>query len=232
MPSKTPATVQELSDDELMTKVQVANDHAAFKVIVERHQRALGATAFKILRTLPEAKDAVQETFKKLHQYRHKYRPMDNKLGGLLERVVIQQSLQILRRNKKIACVPLDEGQVSPSPSQENTIDLVRILAAGLARLSEKEAEAVIVHDLEGKTLEEMARDLETPPSTLDARLEKGRTSLVRWFARGAPGIPQAAEKGRELLMRRFAASCLRLPRAAKVSAKLGGENDGGEHDE
>jgi len=229
MPSKIPSTVQEPTDAELVCRVQRTNDQDAFKQLLQRHETALKGAAFRIVGNVPDAKDAVQEALMKVYEHRSQYRPGDQPFRSYLMKAVINESLQLLRRRKRRHWVPLETGEerASSSASLERTLEVATILEAGLARVSDQQAEAIMAHDLAGKTLDEMAEELGTPQTTLEARRSKGLASLRRWIARGSPRLARSARKGRTLLMRWWAHRAPAVGSATKMAGEDAGQGAG-----
>ena len=85
-----------LDDIELVARV-ARNDHAAFEVLMRRHNGRLFRVARAILKDAAEAEDALQEAY--LDAYRHsgEFRG-DAPVATWLTRIVINQALMRLRR--------------------------------------------------------------------------------------------------------------------------------------
>ena len=88
-----------LDDIELVARV-ARNDHAAFEVLMRRHNGRLFRVARAILKDAAEAEDALQEAY--LDAYRHsgEFRGAAQVVTWLT-RIVINQSLMRLRRRRR-----------------------------------------------------------------------------------------------------------------------------------
>ena len=108
MPPK-PAAEPPESDSALVQSI-AANDHAAFEPLMRRHNGRLFRVARAILRDDSEAEDALQDAY--LDAYRHigDFRG-DAQVGTWLTRIVINQALMRLRRQKRDrVVVPFGDG--------------------------------------------------------------------------------------------------------------------------
>jgi hypothetical protein len=84
------------------------------------------------------------------------------------------------RRTKEKAA----EARRQPASSAELREHLRTVLDDGLAGLFEKYRAAIVLCDLEGKSIKEAARQLGCPQGTVSSRLARGRVLLARRLAR------------------------------------------------
>lgn len=70
-----------------------------------------------------------------------------------------------------------------------------RMLYAGLEELSPKKRLAVILHDIEGHTLKEIAEMTGRPLQTVASQVRAGRAELADWFVRQGRLEEEAAER-------------------------------------
>src|SRR5580698_4193765 len=127
----------------------------------EEHRPHLRAVAYRMLGSLSEADDAVQEAWLRLS--RSDTRDVAN-LGGWLTTVVARVSLDVLRSRKSHAEVPFEE---EAEPLEEQTLDpeqelllansLGPALMIVLDALAPAERVAFVLHDLFGVSFEEIA---------------------------------------------------------------------------
>ena len=78
-------------------------------------------------------------------------------------------------RNRLVAHHRHGEPDPVPGPSPDNVA-----LVAALKRLPEAQREALVLHHLCGRSVQEIARDLRTPVGTVKARLSRGRAALAQ----------------------------------------------------
>lgn len=93
----------DIAEHELVARV-AAGQAQAFEVLMRRYNRRLYRTARSILKDDAEAEDAVQEAYWKAYQAISGFRA-DAQLSTWLTRIVINESLARLRRNKRRADV-------------------------------------------------------------------------------------------------------------------------------
>lgn len=89
----------DITEHELVARV-AAGDARAFEILMRRYNRRLYRTARSILKNDAEAEDAVQEAYWKAYQAMGGFRA-DAQLSTWLTRIVINESLARLRRNKR-----------------------------------------------------------------------------------------------------------------------------------
>ncbi len=88
-----------------------------------------------------------------------------------------------------MACETLDaEGAVLRAES-------IRLLYEGLETIDPRRRIAVILHDLEGRPLREVAELLGRPLQTVASQVKVGRAELARWFQAAHVVVP-AAQRG------------------------------------
>src|SRR5512137_1667199 len=97
----TEVSLTALSDAELVLHIGLG-DARALELVMRRHNRLLYRTARSILRDDAEAEDCVQEAYLQAFRSLASFRA-EAKLSTWLARIVINQALTKLRRNKKEA---------------------------------------------------------------------------------------------------------------------------------
>ncbi|MGW0932661.1 sigma-70 family RNA polymerase sigma factor [Streptomyces sp. NPDC002644] len=167
----------------------------------EEHRPHLRAVAYRMLGSLADADDAIQETWLRLTGSDD--RRIDN-LGGWLTTVVGRVCLDMLRARKRRGEEPLEERLPDPVISREDGADPEQeaLLAdsVGLAllvvleSLSPAERLAFVLHDLFGLSFEEIAPVVDRTPATA-----KKLASRARLRVRGTtpPPDPDRADQRR-----------------------------------
>ena len=107
-----PRAAEPLADHELTARA-AAGDAAAFTLIMRRHNRLLFRTARAILHSDAEAEDALQEAYLRAWRAIDGFRG-EAKLSTWLTRIVINESLARLRRDRGAQVIPLDAGAIEP----------------------------------------------------------------------------------------------------------------------
>ncbi len=169
------------SDAELLT-AHVDGDALAFTELVHRHRDRLWAVALRTTGDPEEAADALQDAlisaFRRADQFRG-----DSAVTTWLHRIVVNASLDRLRRRSVRATVPLAEEQagatiVDPNDHLGRREDQLAI-AEALAELPADQRDAILLVDVEGWSVEEAAARLGIPSGTVKSRCARGRAKLA-----------------------------------------------------
>src|SRR5215213_9425933 len=172
------------------------DEHEFLAQQFEEHRTRLRAVAYRMLGSLSEADDAVQETWLRLS--RSDTDDVEN-LGGWLTTVVARVSLNILRSRRSWREESLDVRMPEPIVSRKDGTDPEHeaLLAdsVGLAllvvpeTLTPAERLAYVLHDLFSVPFEEIGSILERSPEAARQLASRGRRRI-----RAANTTPHAAE--------------------------------------
>ena len=148
-----------------------ADDEAAFRQLIQRHQTPL-LNLFRRLGALQDADDLAQETFLRVYRYRMRYRNTAKFRTFLytLARHAWADGLRKLRQRERLA-----EALPGQTPEQDDRAMAVagRRLDAevALAELSEKLRLVVVMSVYQGLRYEEIAAALDIPVGTVKSRM-------------------------------------------------------------
>jgi RNA polymerase sigma-70 factor (ECF subfamily) len=188
------AAHHELADDELLAAHR-DGDPEAFGVLFGRHRDRLWAVALRTTGNPEDAADALQEAMISAFRRAGSVRG-DALVTTWLHRVVVYECLVRLRRKKVRAARPrpddLEEyaarGAVPgvPTPAADDVDPEARALAAdrrravlaALEQLPPDQKAAVVLVDLEGHRVDEVADMLDCAPGTVKCRCSRGRARL------------------------------------------------------
>ena len=172
----------------------------------EENRGNLRGVAYRMLGSLNEADDAVQEAWLRLS--RANASEIEN-LGGWLTTVVSRVCLDILRsrksRREESMETQVAEPVAAPTPAVDPEREAVMADAVGVAllvvldRLNPAERLAFVLHDLFGVSFEEIGHIL--GKSTMAARQLASR---ARRRVQGAPAHPEVEVSGKRKLISRF----------------------------
>jgi RNA polymerase sigma-70 factor (ECF subfamily) len=189
------------SEDDTLELVSrgAAGDHAAFEVIMRRHNRTLYRTARSILKDDAEAQDAVQDAYVRAYHALAGFRA-ESSLSTWLTRIVVNESLQTLRRRKRqVETVSAEnliqlEDHLEMAYHDRNSADtpenaLVREQAR---KLLEQKIDALpsafrtvfVLRALEEMSVEACAEALDVPEATVRSRFFRARKLLRKSLAR------------------------------------------------
>ena len=198
------------SDERLVDLVR-AGSEPAFETIVERYRRALMRYVSRLLP--PErAEDVVQQAFVKAYEAMHRDGAELN-LRPWLYRIAHNTALNALR-DRGLRHDELDErmdGVERPDQALERTQGLRDLLVAVQA-LPERQRDAILLRELEGRSYEEIAVALGVTGGAVRQLLNRARNSL-RSAAAAVTPMP---------LLTRLAAGDSTEPVAARVAEMVG----------
>ena len=108
--AKQPAP--DVLDDAELVRRTLARDPAAFRVIMQRHNRRLYRIARGVLRNSSDAEDAVQEAYVSAFTHLTSYRG-ESRLSAWLARIVMNEALGRLRQNRPSVDLAVLESSAS-----------------------------------------------------------------------------------------------------------------------
>jgi RNA polymerase sigma-70 factor (ECF subfamily) len=156
--------------------------------IFQSHHGLVFRAAFRVTGDASDAEDVLQTVFLRLVR-----RPPEadgvRGLESYLYRSAINTALDILRSRARKTSIPLDEqspaaiaGAASSPDREVASAELREWLRMAISRLSPRSAEMIVLRFFEGKDNPEIARMLETTPSTVAVTLHRARERLQREF--------------------------------------------------
>jgi RNA polymerase sigma factor (sigma-70 family) len=182
-----------IRDGDLLERFLTQNDQAGFEMIVWRHGPMVLAACRRILHDAHAAEDAFQATFLVLFR---KARSIGRRqsLGSWLYKVAFRVAL---RAKERLASRPASEElHDAPAPAQGDELiwrDLRPVLDEALNRLPEKYRAPLVLHYLEGKSVEQIARELGWRSGTVSGRLDRARHLLRKRLVRQGVTLSTAA---------------------------------------
>ncbi len=151
-------------------------DQRAFEQLLKACSSRSYALAVKMLKHPQNAEDAVQDAFIKAWMYR----------------IVYNTCLDYLRRDRRHPILSLtehedseEEGQLdvpdsAPGPEEQlMQKEGVSLLMEEMHALSDKLREPLLLRELQGKSYEEIAEELELPVGTVRSRISRARQTLA-----------------------------------------------------
>jgi RNA polymerase sigma-70 factor (ECF subfamily) len=164
----------EPTDIELMLKFQ-AGDDTSFVSLVRRHQNSL-IRFFHAMGLTADADDAAQETFLRLHRYRHRYEPtatFRTFIHLLARQVCLDAFRRRQRRERHLDAYRLQAAHedVAPPDPARNTGDAPAIAGELLRDLPEAMRTVVVMSIYEEMPYDEIAKILDIPVGTVKSRM-------------------------------------------------------------
>jgi RNA polymerase sigma-70 factor (ECF subfamily) len=178
------------ADTNLVREAQ-AGAPEAYSELVRRYQDRIYTIVAGMVADREDALDLTQETFVKAYMALDRFR-QEAGFYTWLYRIAVHLCIDYSRKRKRYQePLPLDQyllhdpslepEDTSPSRNPERAAINVQLRAAirsSLQRLSEPFRTAVILHDIEGLSQEEVARIMDCPRGTAKSRIQRGRYQL------------------------------------------------------
>jgi RNA polymerase sigma-70 factor (ECF subfamily) len=193
------ARVREAEEDRVFIARAQAGDAAAFRQLVERHQRRAFAVALSLVRDENDARELVQDAFLRVHKSLPTFQG-GSSFFTWLYRIITNLSIDLIRKPGRQA-VELDLGRTEVDESQEADFPLlarvdgadpadvvrrkeiaVRVQTA-LDALPSYHRGVIVMREVEGLSYEEMAEAMGVSKGTIMSRLFHARQKLQRALA-------------------------------------------------
>lgn len=154
-------------------------DRQAFGELAGRHRQQLWGVAVRMLHDPEDAADAVQEALVAAYRRAGSYRG-EAAVRTWLHRIAVNTCIDRLRYERTRVTVPL-AGRDVPTRRPDLASELATRLAVGdaLAALPVEQRVAVVLVDVQGWPLVEVAAILEVPVGTVKSRCARGRARLA-----------------------------------------------------
>lgn len=189
-------------DDRTLIERCRRGDELAWETLVTRYQARVCSVAFTYTGSEDDALDVAQEVFVRVWRRLDTCRDADRFAGWLLQ-IARNACLDHLRRRKArppAQDLPADElwnlADDRPRPDARVAVEDQRhVVEVALQHLSVINREAILLKDIQGLPLEEMASLLDLPLGTVKSRCSRARIELARVVAgilgtgpQGGPG--------------------------------------------
>jgi RNA polymerase sigma-70 factor, ECF subfamily len=167
-------------DDRALLARHVGGDREAFAELVRRHQDRLWRIALRTLGTPDDAADAVQDALLSAYRGAAGFRG-DAAVTTWLHRIVVNACLDQARRRQARPTTPLDDATAAdrPAPDLLGSRETASEVLAALRRLPIEQAAAIVLVDVEGYPVADVAGMLDVPAGTVKSRCARGRARLA-----------------------------------------------------
>jgi RNA polymerase sigma-70 factor, ECF subfamily len=195
-----PSDAATVSDAELAARIG-RRDQAAFEILMRRYNGKLFRVARSIVRNDAEAEDALQDSYLEAYRRMSSFRA-ESQLVTWLTRIVINQALMRLRRQKRDRVVvpfsgghgtspkhpdsaaDMADGRVESPPDATMRAEVRRMLERRIDELPVAFRTVFVMREVEDLSVEETAASLSIPPATVRTRLFRARALLREALAR------------------------------------------------
>lgn len=159
-----------------------------FETLVRPHLHRLYRLAYRLTSNREDAEDLLQDMLIKIYPPSRKLLLMNNP-ASWLSKVLLNQYIDIYRHQQRSPLVSIEDESrfyqlienAEPQPHEvaerENS---VQQLQSALQALNSDQRIAIMLHDIEGYTLEEIQQLQDVPLGTLKSRLSRARSQLQK----------------------------------------------------
>jgi RNA polymerase sigma-70 factor (ECF subfamily) len=181
------------AEDRALLRAHLDGDPDAFGTLVRRHQQRLWAVALRTLRDPDEAADAVQDACLSAYRSAASYRG-DARVTTWLHRIVVNACLDRARRRQARPTVPLPDANggslalAGAAPPHDS--DTALTVREALSRLPAEQRVALVLLDMQGYSVTEIAQMLGVAEGTVKSRCARGRARLAVLLGHLRPGNP------------------------------------------
>ncbi len=176
------------ADDHSLIAECLNGDILAFGELVRRYQDRLFNTVYRLLGSVEDAQDVVQETFLNAYKSLHSFKG-DAEFFTWLYRIALNTAVSLKRkqrvalslhagRNGQGGIDPLDGSEGNQPGEALEKAELERCVQDALNRLSPEHRAVLVLKEMEGLKYEDIAEILQVPVGTVRSRLHRARMEL------------------------------------------------------
>jgi RNA polymerase sigma-70 factor (ECF subfamily) len=169
------------NEAELLARV-VGGDRQAFELVMRNHEDRVFSVCLRILGDRERALDATQDTFLTVFRKASQFEGR-SAVGTWIYRIAVNACYDQLRKTQRRPTESLPEHVDPTDPSAEEAIESAALrpeIESALSQLPADFRNAVILADLEGLPLPEVAEVLGVPIGTVKSRAFRGRRLLAQ----------------------------------------------------
>lgn len=174
--------VTSAAQDAILLARVLDGDHDSFNEIMQGHEDRVFAVCLRILNDRDQALDATQETFLTVFRKAKQFKG-DSALGTWIYRIAVNTCYDQLRRQKRRRTDPIPDYLDPQDFSAEEAVDSAGMrpeIQQALAAIPQDFRVAIVLADIEGLGLPEVAETLGVPVGTVKSRVFRGRRLLAK----------------------------------------------------
>jgi RNA polymerase sigma-70 factor (ECF subfamily) len=183
-------------DDLALVRRAQREDTAAYDELVRRYQERVYATVYHMTANHEDANDMTQEAFIKAYRALKTFKG-DSSFYTWVYRIAVNKTINFLKQRKNRVQMSLNDMDFNAehdpvlvalishnTPRRDLSLaELQEKLNAALQKLSEDHRMAVILHDIQGLSHEEIGAIMDCNVGTVRSRLFYARQQLQAWLA-------------------------------------------------
>jgi RNA polymerase sigma-70 factor (ECF subfamily) len=185
--------VERLDADAVLVQAAREGDTDAYSRLIERYQDKIYSLVLSHVQDREDALDLTQEVFVKAFRGLAGFRA-DSGFFTWLYRIAVRHCIDFCRRKQRhgeslrldgdtLAELGFEPADPAPASNPERAVINRHLRVAiqdGLQSLAEPFRTAVILHDIEGLSQEQIAQIMDCPIGTAKSRIQRGRIQLRR----------------------------------------------------
>jgi len=173
--------------DEALLELALGRNEAAWRELVRRYHGKVSATVHRIYGFRPETEDIVQEIFIELAKSVRNFR-RDASFSTFLYRLSVNTVYRYIKRHKEPHLVGGADALIESAAEDTARSPVDEMIAVenreqvleALAKLTVEKRMALVLFEMEGLTLKEIADLLKVPLQTVWSRVYSGRKDMAR----------------------------------------------------
>ena len=190
------AGVSAAADERQLIRRAQKGDKAAFEVLVQRHQHRVFAVARGILKRQEDVEDIAQQVFVKAY-FSLKRFDQRAAFSTWLYKITVNECWDLLRKRKARPLIyeadfseeqsrlfSATEQQAASGPDTSERMAMRQRLDNMLAQLDERDRAMLVLKEVEGFSVEEIAETLGLNGNTVKVRLFRARRRIVEYARR------------------------------------------------
>ncbi len=169
-----------MSEEANLLKRCKKGDERAIRQLVDTHQAAIGKTIVAIVGDPEHSKDVGQDVFIKFLSNLEQFEERSS-VRTYLTRMAINQSLDVLKKKKPlVADLETAEEPLQQNWSFSNAYEEADFVQHALSRLGNDARVVLVLKEIQGYALEEIAGLLDIPIGTVASRLVRAKLKLSK----------------------------------------------------
>lgn len=185
-----------MATDFLTIQRAIEGDERALRALWSQHAPHIDAVVRRLAGDPDLAEDIAQEVWIQIFRALPSYRG-ESQFGTWAHRIAVNRTLNALRRTRRLTRIETDMEEETVSVDHGGDRAMLRsVIDTATAQLSPGARTVFLMHDVEGFTHEEIARELGITPGGSKSQLFKARAKLRRLLAHlvDAPGNDSGQE--------------------------------------
>jgi RNA polymerase sigma-70 factor (ECF subfamily) len=175
----------------------VSGDIDAFEKLVELYQKRLFSIAYKMVGTVEDTRDIVQEAFMKIYKNIHKLKNVKKPFPYFC-RITINTCVDWLKKQRKTHIPFIQIAKTTQAKSSFSTtnpeyfmqqMEKERIIAESLSCLTERERAALCLRDLEEFSTREVASIFGCAEATVRSHIASARVKIKNYLVKKYPEL-------------------------------------------